>query len=70
MHQMRISIIKISSVVLRPKKLEIRKKNVKTVKERNENEVGSSRKFFLRTMKPEKLKSTWKFSDIVQNLVC
>jgi hypothetical protein len=33
MHQMRISANKVSSVMLRPKKLEIRKKNVKTVKE-------------------------------------
>jgi hypothetical protein len=33
MHQTRISITQVSSVMLRSKKLEIRKKNVKTVKE-------------------------------------
>jgi hypothetical protein len=33
MHQMRISTNAVSSVVLRPEKLEIRKKIVKTVKE-------------------------------------
>jgi hypothetical protein len=35
MHQMRFSTNQVSSVVLRPKKLEIRKKNRKTVKDPN-----------------------------------
>jgi hypothetical protein len=34
MHQMRISTYQVSSVMLRSKKLEIQKKNVKSVKER------------------------------------
>jgi hypothetical protein len=37
MHQMRSSTNKVSSVMLRPNKLEIRKKNVKTVNEPEKN---------------------------------
>jgi hypothetical protein len=40
MHNMRISINSISSVVLRPKKLEVQKqKHVKTVKEQEKNSM-------------------------------
>jgi hypothetical protein len=38
MHQVRISTIQVSSVMLRSKKLEIRKKNVKTERAENQTE--------------------------------